>query len=277
MDWKRFFDHLGMNGSRWQWRMMRWERNLRGMFRHAPGQGGISVTAAVIVLSLLHFTITVAQGMMAGLGPGTLLNPDTYLLLHMGAQYWPLVLVEGEWWRCLTYAFAHGGLIHLGFNMFALYQVGPLIESEVGRARFLFLYVFTALTATAAGFAWQAYAWRTFAPVVGASGSLFGLIGFAVVHYHRIGAAGVQIRNFMFQWAAFAFIFGLLVGADNAGHMGGALGGALLGALFPLGWRRRPVLDTLFSLLALAGGAAVLVSLALMVLSWYHGAGPVGG
>ncbi len=130
----------------------------------------------------------------------------------------------GQWWRCITYAYTHGGIIHIGFNMLVLYQVGPLIESELGAARYLVLYTLTALTATGLG-----YLWHPMVPVVGASGSLFGLIGFAVAWYHRMGPSGHHIRNFMFRWAAFAFIFGLVVGADNAGHLGGGLGGALLG------------------------------------------------
>jgi len=264
----RTYDLSSFLSPRWQWRLRRWQRSLQGLFRGDLRQAGVSVTGVIIFVNLLLFTLMIGKGMMAGLGPGTLLNPDTYLLIHMGAQYWPIVLMEGEWWRCLTYAFTHGGLIHLGFNMVVLYQVGPLIESEIGKARFIVLYIVTALTATGAGLAWQLFAWKSFAPVVGASGSLFGLIGFAVVHYHRLGPAGTQIRNFMFQWALFAFVFGLLVGADNAGHLGGALGGALLGLLIPVGWRRRPLLDRLFNLLALICAAAVLYSLGMLALSW---------
>lgn len=254
---------LSFNTVHWQWRLRRWQRNLRGLFRGDLRQAGVSATGTIIFTNLVLFTLMIAQGILAGQGPSVILSPDTYLLIHAGAQYWPLVLVEGEWWRCLTYAFAHGGIIHLGFNMVVLYQVGPLLEAEVGKARFLFLYTFTALTATALG-----YFWHPMAPVVGASGSLFGLIGFSVVYYHRLGPQGLQIRNFMFQWAIFAFVFGLLVGADNAGHLGGALGGALLGLLIPVNWRRRPQLDRLFNLLAVLSAAAILYSLTMLVLSW---------
>jgi rhomboid protease GluP len=73
----------------------------------------------------------------------------------------------------------------------------------------------------------------------------------------------------MFQWAIFAFVFGLLVGADNAGHLGGALGGALLGLLFPVRWRRRSLLDQFFNLLAVLSTAAILYSLAMLILSWF--------
>ncbi len=267
MDWKRFFDRLGMNGTRWQWRMMRWERNLKGLFRGqaVPGSTDFSVAKIIIGLNVLLFVAMVLQGVAAGLGAGTLMNPDTRLLIHSGAQFWPLVIYEGEWWRCLTYAFTHGGIIHIGFNMVVLFQVGPLIEEEIGKNRFIVLYTLTALTATALG-----YFWHPMTPVVGASGSLFGLIGFAVTYYHRMGPAGQQIRNFMFRWAVFAFVFGLLVGADNAGHLGGALGGAALGLVLPLGVRGQRASATLFNLLALASVGAVAVSLAMLVLSWFQ-------
>ena len=259
-------DRLG--NSRWQWRVQRWQRNARSFFDDIrnPGRGSGALTKSLIFLNLIFFTLMILQGTVAGLGMRPLLNPDPYLLIHAGAQYWPLVLVEGEWWRCITYAFTHGGLIHLAFNMVVLYQVGPLLEFEVGAGRYLFLYTLTALTATIAG-----YFWHPAVPVVGASGSLFGLIGFSVVYFHRMGPAGVQIRNFMFQWAIFAFIFGLLVGADNAGHLGGALGGAILGLVLPLSVRARKTFDPIFNVLGSISLAAIVISLAMLVLSWFGG------
>jgi len=75
-------------------------------------------------------------------------------------------------------------------------------------------------------------------------------------------------RNGLIATAIFAFVFGLLVGADNAGHLGGALGGALLGLLIPVSWRRRSMLDQFFNVLALLSTAAILYSLTMLVLSW---------
>lgn len=264
MDWKRFFDNLGMNGTRWQWRIMNWERRLKGGPGAPPlfGHGGPSLTGILIFANLALFTMMVIHGTILGLGLQAILNPPTQLLVYWGAQYWPLVLGQGEWWRGLTYAFTHGGLIHLGFNMMVLYQVGPLLEAELGKPRFLFLYTLTALTATGLG-----YLWHPAVPVVGASGSLFGLIGFSVIYYHRMGRAGEQVRNFMFQWALFAFIFGLLVGADNAGHLGGALGGAILGGVLPIGVRSRRIMDPLFKGLAALSLAAIVGSLLMLAAS----------
>lgn len=262
------FDRLGFNSTRWQWRLRRWRRNVQSFcsdLRH-PGRPSVLITKGLIMANLLFFSVMVLQGAAAGLGMRPLFSPDPYLLIHSGAQYWPLVLSEGQWWRCLSYAFTHGGLIHLAFNMLVLYQVGPMLEFELGSARYFFLYTVTALTATVAG-----YLWHPAVPVVGASGSLFGLIGFSVVYFHRLGDhAALQHRNFMFQWAVYAFIFGLLVGADNAGHLGGALGGAVIGLLIPVSIRGRRATTPLFNLLATLSLMAILYSLGMLVLSWFR-------
>jgi len=269
MDWKRFFDRLGMNGTRWQWRIIRWERNLGALLRGESANGAWSANRTLIGINLALFALMVLQGMMAGGGMGGLFSPGGYLLVHAGGQYWPLVLVEGEWWRCITYAFTHGGLIHLGFNMMVLYQVGPLIENEIGTLRFVTLYILTALTATGLGLAWQIFYIHQWVTVVGASGSLFGLIGFAISYYHRVGGqAGHYYRNFMLKWAAFAFVFGLVVGADNAGHAGGAIGGALFGLVLPLGVRGRQVLRPLFNTLGALCILATAASLIMLAWSW---------
>ena len=270
MDWPTIGAKLGLRTPKWHWRLLRWERAWRNLLQGGHANGATPLTWAILAINLAAFSVMVVKGALAGQGLRPLLNPDGYLLLHMGAQLWPLALVEGEWWRCLTYAYTHGGLIHLGFNMMVLYQVGPTIEAEIGSLRFITLYTLTALTATLAGLAWQLLMLKQWAPVVGASGSLFGLIGFAISYYHRVGGPTAhQLRNFMLKWAAFAFVFGLLVGADNAGHLGGAVGGALLGLVLPLGYRGRLTLKPLFNLLGGLSLAATVASLGLLVVSWF--------
>ena len=76
-------------------------------------------------------------------------------------------------------------------------------------------------------------------------------------------------RNHMLRWAAIAFVFGLVIGADNAGHAGGALGGALLGLVLPLGVRGRQFMQPLFNLLGGVCILATLTSLLLLVVSWF--------
>ncbi|MBW2504421.1 MAG: rhomboid family intramembrane serine protease [Deltaproteobacteria bacterium] len=269
MDWKTFFDRLGMNGTRWQWRMIKWERDAKAVFRGGSATTNWSVTRILISLNVILFLLMIAQAISTGVGISSIMNPGGYLLIHAGAQFWPLVLANGEWWRCITYAFVHGGLIHITFNMVVLYQIGPMIEEEIGTLRFITLYILTALTATALGFFWQVYYYQQWVTVVGASGSLFGLIGFAISYYHRVGGpVAHNYRNFMLRWAAIAFVFGLLVGADNAGHAGGAMGGALLGWVFPVGVRGRQVLRPFFNALGVFCVIATAASLLIVVASW---------
>lgn len=225
---------------------------------------GSSLIQILIYANLILFSLMVLHGTVLGLGMRAIMNPPADLMVRWGGQYWPWVLQNGEWWRCITYAFTHGGLIHLGFNMVVLYQVGPLLEAEIGWSRLFSVYTLTALVATLAGLFWH-----PMTVVVGASGAIFGLIGFSISYYHRVGGAlGLQRRNFMLQWALLALVFGFVVGADNAAHLGGAISGAVCGWLLPLGVRGQRRTDKLFRGFALACAAITAISILFIPLSW---------
>lgn len=156
-------------------------------------------------------------------------------------------LADGEWWRLLTPVLVHGGLLHLAFNMYFLYLVGPLVEQLYGSSRFLLLYLLTAATASLAS-----YLIGGPGPSVGASGALFGLCGVLLVGrmLHRPVLQGQQ-RAMMSQIGGLVVInlvlgFGLNAfggGIDNAAHLGGLLGGLWLGLLIPpVGAAQLPVL-----------------------------------
>ena len=266
MDWKRFFDNLGMNGTRWQWRIMRWQKQWLQMARGEGVSGAdFSISKLLLIINLILFSVMVIRGATAGLGMSTLLRPNIELLVGSGGQWWPLVVQNGEWWRCISYAFTHGGIIHLGFNMMVLYQVGPQLEQEIGPSGFISLYVITALAATGLG-----YIWHPMIVVVGASGALFGMIGFSISYFHRIGGHhALAQRDYMLRWAFFAFIFGFFVGADNAAHLGGAVSGALFGLVFPISLRSRRTLAPITNTLAGVSSLTIIASLALLILSWF--------
>lgn len=264
MNWKQIFDNLGMNGTRWQWRILRWDRNFKALLHGQPLSNDFSLTHILIGINIFLFIAMVALGLFHSRNLGFLTIQDTELLVRAGGQYWPWTL-QGDWWRCITYAYTHGGLIHLGFNMMVLFQVGPMLERELGLSRFFTLYTLTALTATGLGLLWHPNV-----PVVGASGSLFGLIGFSITYFHRMGPSGKPVRDFMLKWAAFAFVFGFIVGADNAGHLGGGLGGGAIGALLPLGIRGRQSSARLFNSLAIASVLATVLSLLMLFISWFR-------
>ena len=230
-------------------------------FRRSP-LAGHSLVQILIYVNLGLFTLMILHGTILGLGMGSILRPPTQLLLIWGGQYWPNA-INGEWWRCISYAYTHGGIIHLGFNMMVLYQVGPMLEDEIGWTRLFTLYTLCALTATLAG-----YFWHPYVPVVGASGSIFGMIGFSVSYYHRMGGhLATQRRNFMFQWAVMAFVFGLMVGADNAAHLGGALTGAAMGFVIPTTARNLRRTDKTFEVLGWFCALITGVSLIFILVS----------
>jgi membrane associated rhomboid family serine protease len=168
-------------------------------------------------------------------------------------------LAAGEWWRLVTPTLVHGGLLHLLFNMYFLYLVGPLVEQLHGSARFALLYGLTAAAGSAASFIFGGPA-----PSVGASGAVFGLCGVLVavsaVHRPVLDGRGraimSQIGVLVILNLAIGFGFGALVGVriDNAAHVGGLLAGLWLGFVLP------PVRSTLASYWqrpARPGGAGV--------------------
>jgi rhomboid protease GluP len=96
------------------------------------------------------------------------------------------------------------------------------------------------------------------------------MIGFSITYFHRIGGHhALAQRDFMIRWAVFAFIFGFMVGADNAAHLGGAVSGAVFGLVFPIALRTKQALAPVTNTLAIASLLATVASLAFLVLSWF--------
>jgi membrane associated rhomboid family serine protease len=170
--------------------------------------------------------ITVATSLWISYGPagaadqlGNLLALDKH-----GVQ-------DGEYWRLFTVTLVHGGLLHLLFNMYALYIVGPIVEALYGR----FLFLAFSLLAAAGGSIASYLAFEV--PSVGASGAIFGLFGLLFVcTYVYKPMVGQQARALTMQIGILIVInlvigFGIggLASIDNAAHVGGLLAGAWLG------------------------------------------------
>lgn len=134
-------------------------------------------------------------------------------------------VAHGEWWRIVTSGFLHANLIHIGFNMWILYQLGQLLEPALGRARFALVYVVALLTG--------AFGVLLLTPdsfTVGASGAVFGLMGAAVAAFRSrginpfdTGLGGAVLLNLVFTFA--------IPGISIGGHVGGLVGGFLAGWL----------------------------------------------
>jgi len=217
---------------------------------------GVSpVTSALTALIGLNFIVQVMST-----GGTALLSPGFESLLRAGALETSLV-TAGEWWRLLTCVFVHIGIIHILFNLYALLSVSSFLEAEIGSARYLSLFLLSGLGGSAASFLLHARVVSA-----GASGAIFGLIGFAIAYFRREGSArGRDIRAFMARWALYAFVFGLFVRADNFAHAGGFAAGFLLGQVMELREDVKRKRDVFWRLVAGALAVALAVAIVLLV------------
>ncbi len=274
MDWKRFFDSIGLNGTHWQWRVMRWQRSWERLLerarlkkpiisdRHkfcercgalleradrecvrcgarAPSyhvQAARRRMAALLPANPATFFLAMAFVLIAllGLAPGVRRAVEAAGMWHSA-----YAVGDGQWWRALSYAWLHGGLMHLLFNTIALVQVGGILERAVGSARYFVVFTLTALSAALLFYLVGGVS------MVGASGSLFGLIGLGLAHAHFYGgAAGREMRNFFLQWAVYGILFGVFASMGggmriaNSAHIGGFVLGLALGWLVERDLRR---------------------------------------
>jgi membrane associated rhomboid family serine protease len=230
------------------------------------GRIGLAVPHALSVSSLLGLAMAVIYArMILASGGGGLLSFPTDLLFRFGA-HWPPAVWGGEPWRLGTSVFLHIGLWHLGFNLIALSQIGPVIEDLYGRARMLCWFMVTGVLANlgseALGLAGVA---------AGASGAIMGLCGVAAGWGQRQGTTiGRDVRNRMLKWALYTLVFGWFIHADNGAHAAGFVAGAVLGYLLRPDSLRRPSLRPLGLALDLLGVAAAVLAVALTLL------GPAG-
>jgi rhomboid protease GluP len=178
---------------------------------------------------------------------------------YAGAYY----RASGDWWRLISYAYLHGGLMHLAFNGMALSQLGPLVEQQIGSSRAFVVYTFTAVTAVFGFYLTGGQA------LVGASGSLFGLIGLGLSYNHFAGGQQARMmRGFYLQWAVYGVLFGLLAGAGlriaNSAHVGGLVGGLILGFLIERDLRQPDRFASVWKIRTLLCCSATLFALGLM-------------
>lgn len=142
------------------------------------------------------------------------------------------VSLRDEWWRYLSFGLAHGGIIHIGFNMFALTQVGPIVEDRIGPWRMLVLITVTQIASAIATYLYYfTFLHNPYAGTVGASGWLFGLIGFGISYFNNQVGVVREYREQLIKWAMYSLVFGFVIGANNAAHVGGGVAGYLIGMI----------------------------------------------
>ena len=181
------------------------------------------VTIGIVGLNVGIF----AALLFAGAG---IVRSSPELLLAWGANFGPAT-GDGQPWRLLTHMFLHFGVVHLVFNMWALWDAGKLVERLYGNAAFFGIYVFAGVCGGLASYWWNS-------PRVvsaGASGAIFGVYGallaFAALRRHGVPKAILSsIGASAAAFIAFSlFVGAVLTGIDNAAHLGGLAGGFVAG------------------------------------------------
>ena len=140
---------------------------------------------------------------------------------------------NGEWWRAITSAFLHdpGFLLHIGFNMYLLYILGPRMERQVGAVAFTGLYLSSAMLGSAA------FVYLSDGAAVGASGAVFGLFGAVLIGTYparHTPAGGAQFRQLLVLIGLNLAIPIFIPNVAWQAHVGGLIAGVLI----VLGWQR---------------------------------------
>lgn len=162
-------------------------------------------------------------------------NPNFAVGMAMGSNYPFLIQAWNEYWRLIQYMFLHGGIIHLGFNLYAVAMLGPMVNQAFGIRRFWVLVFVTGLT----GGIWSAskiFFYSNFGPSVGVSGAIFGLVGAMYAFFKCRGnfMEAERFKKFMIYFNVICIILSVfdIFSVDNLAHLGGMFSGIGLGFLF---------------------------------------------
>ncbi|CAK7048200.1 MAG: hypothetical protein PEGG_02030 [Paraeggerthella hongkongensis] len=188
------------------------------------------VTLILIALNVIVFAV---EAVLSGFR----VNVSTSVLVQMGAMYAPWMQSAADLYRFVTPMFLHMDLMHLGFNMVALYSVGEVLERVLGKGNFLALYFIGGITGNAVSYAADVFLGGGSTVSAGASTSVFGLF----VAVALLGLLHKGNRSMFAQYSKgmlgiiavnVAYTF-LVPGISVSGHLGGALGGLVAMFMVP--------------------------------------------
>ena len=169
-------------------------------------------------------------------------------------------VADGDWYRLLTSAFLHYGTTHILFNMWALYVVGPPLETALGRLRFTSLYVVSALGGSVLVYLLSPLGAQT----AGASGAIFGLFGATFVIGKRLNMDVRWVVGLIALNLAFTFVIPLISSQNISwqGHIGGLVTGAVIAAAYAYAPRK--------SRTAVQVAATVAILVVFVLLIWWR-------
>lgn len=180
-----------------------------------PPDGKVWVTYVIIGVTIFVYLLQLLSEWLAG--------GDYPAFLGMKINEY---ILQGQVWRFLTPVLLHGSILHIGFNMYFLYRIGPGIEKNYGSRRFIVLYLATAFTGNVLSYLFTASA------SFGASTAIFGLVtAYAMLIYRnrRFFRNPRGVLNNIIMTIVINLALGMSPGIDNFGHLGGLLGGLAIG------------------------------------------------
>lgn len=238
----------------------------------SPATYGILGFSCLLYVVSLLWTMRLSGLQQPGGGAFGILNSlggvNGEVLQRFGASL-PLGYDLQQPWRLVMAVFLHGSLLHIGFNMWVLMDIGPQIEELYGSARYFFIYVLTGV----GGYLLSSFSGHF---SVGGSGALLGLIGVLLAITTGRRSAGMRmLRQQIIRWLIYILVWGLLFpGIDNMAHLGGLATGFILGRIM---MDRPPLSPEERKRAYLLGWAATLIvaaSFAMMVYANLHAVSP---
>jgi len=218
---------------------------------------GSDPVRTIIYVNIAFYVLSLILGGISTEGSLNFLSPSSQSLFLLGASGTIPVIGAHRYWTLISASFLHGGILHIAFNMMALYQLGPFVLREFGFHRFINLYIITGIC----GFAVSVLFGVPF--TIGASASICGLIG-AIIYFgkSRGDHYGEIIYKEAMGWVAGLIVFGLIFsGINNWAHGGGILSG--IGLAFLMGYNDNKQESAWIKLLAYA---CILIT--VLVLIW---------
>lgn len=198
--------------------------NLQGNSEKTSIEDKPFITIGIIAINVIMYAVTAYLSF--AYASGSIFNSDTDVLILLGAKVNELI-ASGQYYRLISCMFLHGGLVHLGVNMYSLHAIGPMVEKVYGRAKYIIIYLFAGICASI-----FSYLFST-SVSIGASGAIFGTLGAVLVFAIKSkGKAGSGfIRSILSVIFINIFIGATLPNIDNFAHIGGLIGGMLIAFL----------------------------------------------
>ena len=218
----------------------------RGGGLRAAGRRWGGVTLSLIAVNVAMFVLTAVSAAVEGFSP----LDNNFSTIFARLDQFPIAVAAGEWWRPLTAAFLHIGPVHLALNMLAVLVFGSELERQLGRWRFLVLYLLSALGGAASI---QLFG-DPLRPVAGASTAIYGLLG-------ALGVLMIVRRQDLrglLTLLAINVVISFLPGISLLGHLGGLVVGALTAGIMVATRRSR----------TMQIAALVILAVVLLVLTF---------